>query len=227
MLIGGGIGMMWYTTQVKNPMKTTPASGKYKQPNSLGNTSTHNAEQKVITAYGDSLTAGYNLPIEQSYPSLLEKKLQEEGYNYRVVNAGVSGDTSSAALSRIDWVLQSKPQIVILTLGANDAFRGIDPNITKENLSKIIETLQAENITILLGGMYAPRNLGTTYYQEFDAIYQELAQKYNIELIPFFLEGVVLKQEYNLEDGIHPNEEGYKIVVENNIWPKLEGMLEK
>jgi acyl-CoA thioesterase I len=130
-------------------------------------------------------------------------------------------------LNRVDWVLDTKPDIVILTIGANDAFRGVDPAETKKNISQIIEKLQAEDIEILLGGMLAPRNLGKTYTDQFDRMYTDLAAEYDLELIPFFLQDVALVPELNLSDGIHPTEEGYQIIVDRNIWPKLKGMLDK
>lgn len=184
-------------------------------------------ETKNITAFGDSLTAGYGLPINNSYPYLLEKKLNSLGYKYNVINAGLSGDTSEGGLSRISWVLKSKPDIVILELGANDAMRAISPEITKNNLSKIIETLQKSKIEILLCGMKAPRNLGKNYYEKFDSIYPNLAKKYKLKLIPFFLEGVALKKDLNIEDGIHPNIKGYQIVIDKNIFPNLKSFLIK
>lgn len=214
-----GIGFYFYST------KTTANITLDRKP-SQNNPETM-ARKKVITAFGDSLTAGYNLPIEQSYPSLLESKLISEGYDYRVINSGSSGETSAGALSRVDWVLNTNPDIVILTIGANDAFRGVDPAETKKNISQIIEKLQEKDIQILLGGMYAPRNLGKTYSDQFDAIYPDLAKQYNVEIIPFFLQDVALVPELNLNDGIHPTEEGYQIIVDRNIWPKLEKMLQK
>lgn len=181
----------------------------------------------IITAFGDSLTAGYGLPVNSSYPSILEKKLKSEGYNYKILNAGLSGDTTAGGLSRVKWVIQTKPEIVILELGANDALRGMSVQDAKKNLEKIIEQLQTNKIKILLCGMNAPRNLGEKYYKEFDGMYPVLAQKYNLVLIPFFLEGVALKKELVISDGIHPNEKGYYKIVNNNIWKYLKPMLIK
>jgi acyl-CoA thioesterase-1 len=182
---------------------------------------------KIINAFGDSLTAGYGLPLENSYPSILEKKLQASGYNYKVINSGLSGDTTAGGLSRIKWVLGSKPEIVILNLGANDSMRGLSVKEAKKNLSLIIEEIQKTKARILLCGMRSPRNMGEKYYKEFDAIYPELAKKYKLELVPFFLDKVALKQSLNIEDGIHPNEKGYKIIVEQNLWKHLLPMLKK
>ena len=124
-------------------------------------------------------------------------------------------------------MIASKPGIIILTLGANDAFRNVSINTIKDNLGKMIEQFQAANIKVILGGMYAPRFLGKDYYTEFDKIYPELAKKYNLVLIPFFLEGVALHSELNLGDGAHPNADGYKIIVEKNIWQYLQPVLVK
>ncbi|MFN8670657.1 MAG: arylesterase [Candidatus Sericytochromatia bacterium] len=184
-------------------------------------------ENKIITTYGDSLTAGYGLPIEESYPSLLQKKLQKEGYPYKVINSGLSGDTTQAGLNRINWVLKTNPEIVILELGANDALRGMSVENAKKNLSSIIEKLQAKKIKILLAGMRAPRNLGEKYYKSFDNIYPELANKYKIPLIPFFLDGVAMDKNLNIGDGIHPNSKGYIKIVNNNVWKYLKPLISK
>lgn len=182
---------------------------------------------KTILAFGDSLTAGFGLSIDESYPSILENKLKENGYNYRVVNAGFSGDTTHGGLLRIKWSMKVKPDIVILELGANDSMRGIPAKEAKENLSKIIEIIMQEKSEILFVGMKAPRNTGKSYYEEFDKIYPELSSKYKLHLIPFFLEGIARKPEYNLGDGIHPNYSGYKFIVDKNIWKYLLPILKK
>ncbi|MBC7475746.1 MAG: arylesterase [Candidatus Sericytochromatia bacterium] len=183
--------------------------------------------QKVITAFGDSLTAGYGLPVHSSYPSILSKKLKAEGYNYKVINAGLSGDTTAGGIRRVKWVINTKPDLVILELGANDALRGMSVPEAKANLSKIIEEIKNHKINILLCGMNAPRNLGEKYYKEFDSIYPDLAKKYHLNLIPFFLEGVALKKELVIEDGIHPNEKGYYKIVDNVVWKYLKPILIK
>ncbi|MFN8577173.1 MAG: arylesterase [Candidatus Sericytochromatia bacterium] len=184
-------------------------------------------QTKIITAYGDSLTAGYGLSIEESYPSLLQKKLIKEGYKYKVVNAGLSGDTTQAGLSRINWVLKTNPEIVILELGANDALRGMSTDNARKNLEKIITTLQSKKIKILLAGMHAPRNLGEKYYKSFDSIYPELSKKYKVPLIPFFLDGVALDKNLNIGDGVHPNAKGYIKILENNVWKYIKPILQK
>lgn len=198
-----------------------------KLPETKINTSTPNESTRIITAYGDSLTAGYGLTSEESYPALLQKKLIDEGYNYKVINAGLSGDTTQAGLSRLEWVLKTNPEIVILELGANDALRGMSPDTAKKNLETIIQRLQEKKIKILLAGMHAPRNLGEKYYRSFDSIYPDLSKKYNIPLIPFFLEGVVLDSTLNLGDGLHPNAKGYIKIMENNVWKYIKPLLEK
>ncbi len=195
--------------------------------NSFDNESIAKQDSRVITAYGDSLTAGFGLPSEYSYPSLLQEKLKKEGYKYIVVNAGLSGDTTSAGLSRINWVLKTNPEIVILELGANDALRGMSTENARKNLETIILKLKEKNIKILLAGMMSPRNLGEKYYKSFDSIYPDLSKKYNLSLIPFFLQGVAMDRTLNIGDGIHPNQKGYVKILENNVWKYLKPILKK
>jgi acyl-CoA thioesterase-1 len=183
--------------------------------------------KKIIVAFGDSLTAGYGVPINNSYPSLLENKLEENGLNYKVINLGISGDTTFDGLFRFSSVIKLNPELVILTLGANDALRSLSPIEAKNNLMKMIEQLIEHKIKILLGGMYSPPEHGREYNNIFDSIYPELAKKYNLPLIPFFLEGVVLNPQFSLNDGLHPNAEGYKKIVEENIWKYLKDLLKK
>jgi acyl-CoA thioesterase-1 len=172
----------------------------------------------TIVAVGDSLTEGLGVTEELAYPAVLENKLQSKGYHYRVVNAGVSGETSSGTLARIKWVLKLKPDIVILVIGANDGFRGIDPELIKSNILSIVRELKHHEVTVLLGGMQMGRNLGEEYISAFEAIYPEVAKEENIGLIPFFLTGVAAKPNLNQTDGIHPTAEGYQVVVEH-IFP--------
>jgi acyl-CoA thioesterase I len=169
----------------------------------------------VIVAMGDSLTAGLGVAPEHSYPALLEKKLQAMGLNYRVINAGISGETSSGARSRIGWIVNSRPDLVIVETGANDGFRGISTQLLYDNLAVIIETLQANDIKVLLVGMQMVTNLGDDYRSAFNAVYPRLAARYPVTFMPFFLEGVAMVQEHNQQDSIHPNEQGYRIIVEN------------
>jgi len=173
---------------------------------------------KTIVAVGDSLTAGQGLAEEKSYPALLEKKLQADGYNYRVVNAGVSAETSSGTLSRLEWILSMNPDIVILETGANDGLRGIEPQVVENNIRKILEILKEKDVVVLLAGMKMVRNLGPAYVARFNAVYPKLAGEFKPVFFPFFLEGVAMQGALNQNDTIHPNAEGYRKIVEN-IYP--------
>jgi len=167
-----------------------------------------------IVALGDSLTAGYLLPPGQGFPEQLQKALIAKGIRDVVIeNAGVSGDTSSGGLSRLDWAVGPQTDAVILELGANDALRGINPAITRANLDQIIRDLTSRKIPVLLVGMYAPPNLGKEYGEEFNAIYPELAKAHRLTLYPFFLEGVATNSDLSLADGMHPNERGIAVMV--------------
>lgn len=174
---------------------------------------------KTIVALGDSLTAGLGVDETQAYPAQLENKLIADGYDLKVVNAGISGETSSGTLSRINWVIAAlKPDIVILVTGANDGMRGIDIDLLRNNLDEILSVLDENNIDVILGGMKMLPNLGPTYARAFERVYPEMAQKHRIALVPFFLEGVAGEPRFNRSDGIHPNPEGYRIIV-NHIYP--------
>lgn len=175
------------------------------------------AADKVVLGFGDSLMAGYGVGPADSVPARLEQALRRQGHAVKVHNAGVSGDTSAGGLARLDWVLHSlpaKPDLVILELGANDALRGLDPNVTRANLDAMLKLLTARKIPVLLAGMYAPRNLGRDYIGRFDSIYPELARRYDVPLYPFFLDGVALNPSLNQPDRIHPNPKGVAIIVE-------------
>ncbi|MFO1350779.1 MAG: arylesterase [Gammaproteobacteria bacterium] len=181
----------------------------------LGVGSSHAADAPIrILALGDSLTAGLGLTQEQAIPAQLEKALRARGLNVAISNAGVSGDTSTGGLARLDWALADQPHAVILELGANDGLRAIDPQLTRANLDKILSTLKARNIPVLLTGMVAPPNLGKDYATAFDAIYPDLAQRYGVLFYPFFLDGVATDPKLNQEDGIHPNPKGVAVIVE-------------
>ena len=169
----------------------------------------------TIVAMGDSLTSGYGLAEEDAYPAKLERRLRQQGYNCRVVNVGVSGETTSDTLSRLDWILGMKPDIVILETGANDGFRGLDPAIPRENIEKILTRLREANVIPILAGMKMIINLGPDYAAGFNAIYPAVAKKHNVLFMPFFLEDVAAKPKLNQDDGIHPKAAGYDIVVEN------------
>jgi acyl-CoA thioesterase-1 len=180
----------------------------------------------AIVAFGDSLTAGYGLSEEQSYTTLLQGKLDDKNYRYRVINAGVSGDTSAGGARRIDWVLEGNVKFLILELGGNDALRGQPVTEMKKNLAHIIERAQSRGVTVILAGMEAPPNLGEEYTRAYRGIFRDLAKQYNVAFIPFVLEGVGGRPEFNQPDGIHPNAEGEKIMTEN-VWQVLEPLLEK
>ncbi|MBD1400794.1 arylesterase [Pelovirga terrestris] len=172
------------------------------------------AAPMTILVLGDSLTAGYGLAESEAFPAQLETALGSQGHQVRVINAGISGDTSAGGAARLEWSLADNPDLVILALGANDALRGLSPDQTRTNLAAIITRLQERQIRVLLAGMLAPRNMGENYYNSFDKIYPELAQEFDVPLYPFFLEGVAGKPELNLADGIHPNVAGVQVMVE-------------
>jgi len=172
------------------------------------------AHNPVILDFGDSLTAGYGLAPEQAFPARLEAALRREGIEARVVNGGVSGDTTAGGLARLEWALADKPDLVILALGANDALRGIDPATVRGNLDKMIRKVEAVRAKVLLIGMPAPPNWGEEYKTAFDRIFPELAKIHDVPLYPFFLEGVAMKPEFNQSDGLHPNERGVAVLVE-------------
>lgn len=182
------------------------------------------AHVPVILDLGDSLSAGYGLPAGQAFPDRLETWLRERGIAARVVNAGVSGDTTAGGLARLDWALADHPDLVILELGANDALRGIDPSTVRDNLDKMIVKIQASGAKLLLVGMLAPTNWGEEYKRAFDAIYPELARIHHLPLYPFFLEGVLMKPELNQPDGIHPSERGVAVIVDK-IAPMVAGLI--
>jgi len=184
------------------------------------------AAAPVIVAFGDSLTAGLGLPEKDSFPAQLERALKARGQEVKVINAGVSGDTASAGLARLDWAMPDDASAVIVELGANDALQGLDPAATKATLEKIITELKARGLPILLAGMEAPPNLGKEYVEQFRALYADLAQRYDLILYPFFLDGVALDDQYTLGDGMHPNAEGVARIVDG-ILPKVEELLAK
>ena len=182
---------------------------------------------KTILFMGDSITAGYGLDETQAFPALFETIIQEKGYHYHVINAGVSGDTSSGGLRRIKWLLRSNIDILVLELGANDGLRGIDLTVTKENLQKIIDETKIKNpdVKIVVAGMQVPPNLGETYTKQFRELFPSLAKSNNATLIPFLLEGVAGEPSLNLPDGIHPNAAGHSILAEN-VWSAMSAIIE-
>jgi acyl-CoA thioesterase-1 len=182
------------------------------------------ARRVRLVALGDSLTAGYNLPQSAAFPVVLERALKARGHNVEIVNAGVSGDTASGGLQRLDWSVPDGVDGVIVELGANDMLRGIDPAITRRAIEGIVQRLKARNIPVMLAGMYASRNLGPDYVQRFDSIYRDIAERHGLVLYPFFLEGVVGDRSLNLPDGVHPTARGVEVIAAR-IVPTVEAFL--
>ncbi len=180
-----------------------------------------------IIVLGDSLTAGLGLDLTGSFPAMIDARLRDAGYNYRVVNAGVSGDTSAGGLRRLEWALgEGDPEVLIVALGGNDGLRGLPPPELEKNLAAIIEKAQARGLTVILAGMEAPPNYGPDYTTAFRAVYPSLSRKYKVPLIPFLLEGVAGDPTLNQPDGIHPNERGARIVADT-VWRALHPALDK
>lgn len=183
-------------------------------------------QNKTILFFGDSLTAGYGLSKDQAFPALVAHELQTRNYNYEVINAGLSGETSAGGLNRIDWILKEPVDIFILELGANDGLRGLPPQETKKNLQAIIDKVRSKNpdVKIVIAGMMVPPNLGEKYATEFQSIFPEIAKQNDATLIPFILEGVAGKNNLNLADGIHPNVTGHMIIAKQ-VFHVLEDLL--
>ncbi|MBV2167542.1 MAG: arylesterase [Bdellovibrio sp.] len=181
--------------------------------------------QKKLIVLGDSLTEGYGVAKEAAYPALLEKKLHEAGKKeWTVINSGVSGSTTASAVTRMKWLFKSKPDAVLLVLGANDGLRGLKIEDSQKHLAAAIEYANSQKVRVILGGLYMPPNYGADYTGQFKKMYEALAKKYKVTFIPFILEKVGGNPKYNLADGIHPNEEGHKIIAEN-IFQILKGAL--
>jgi len=183
-------------------------------------------DRPIILAFGDSLTAGSGLPAGSGYPEMLQKQLDMRGYAYRVVNAGLGGDTTGGGLARLQRALDLKPEIVILELGGNDGLRGIPVDVMQSNLDELIGAFTKSGAKVVLGGMTLPKNFGHDYISLFEKIYPALASKHKVALIPFFLEGAAGHPDLMLDDGIHPNHEGYRFVTAN-VWKYLEPLLKK
>jgi acyl-CoA thioesterase I len=177
-----------------------------------------------LVALGDSLTAGYGLSQEAAFPAVLERALKAKGYNVEIANAGVSGDTASAGLDRLDWSVPDGTDGVIVELGANDMLRGVDPAVPRRAIDTIVERLKQRGIPVMLAGVFASRNLGPDYTAKFDRIYPEIAKKHDLVLYPFFLDGVAGERSLNLQDGIHPTAKGIEIIVAR-ILPTVETFL--
>ena len=183
------------------------------------------AEPYKIVGFGDSLMAGYQLDAGESFPEKLETALRDRGHDVVITNAGVSGDTTSGGLSRLDWSIPDDTDLVILELGANDMLRGIDPTLTEQNLVSMIERLRERDISVLLAGMMAAPNLGTDYAERFNPIFPRLAETYDLALYPFFLDGVAADASLLLDDGMHPSAEGIDRMVERFL-PTVEQVIE-
>ncbi len=182
------------------------------------------AKGPLVVFLGDSLTAGYGLEEAQAFPALLGVELAAAGTPVRVVNAGISGDTSTGGLARLSWVLKQKPDVLVVELGANDALRGQPVAITEANLRKIIETAKSQGVAVLLAGMLVPPNYGPDYTRDFADIYPRLARELDVPLVPFLLDGVAGRPELNLPDGLHPTAEGQNLVA-RNVLPHLQAVL--
>lgn len=183
-------------------------------------------QPKRIVFFGDSITAGYGIPIESAFPALIRKKIEEAGLNYQVVNAGLSGETTAGGLNRIDWILRSKTDVFVLELGGNDGLRGLSMEESEKNLKAMIEKVRKVNpkAEVILAGMQIPPNLGQEYTSKFKSLFPDVAKEMGTKLIPFLLEGVGGDPKLNLSDGIHPNQKGHEIVAET-VWGYLKPLL--
>lgn len=183
-------------------------------------------KEHVIVTFGDSLTAGLGIGLDEAYPAVLARKIKDAGYPYRVINAGVSGETTAGGLRRVHWILENRPEIVILELGVNDGLRGLAIDQTEKNLAAMIELLQEEDVQVVLAGMRLPPNYGKEYTEAFKSLFPKLAARYHLPLIPFFLEGVAARSSLNQADGIHPTAQGYQVIVDH-LLPTIEPLLKK
>jgi len=215
--------LLFFFSCNNNEKSSAVDSNKTKRPT---NDSAVEVKKKMIVFFGNSLTAGYGLSPSQAFPAVIQKKIDSLGLPYQVINAGVSGETSSGGKTRIDWILKQPVDIFVLELGANDGLRGIPLSATRKNLQDIVDKVIAKNpnTKLLFAGMQIPPNMGQTYTTEFRNIYTELAEKNKMILVPFLLEGVGGEPKLNQEDGIHPTAEGHRIVAEN-LWRSLQKML--
>jgi acyl-CoA thioesterase I len=180
--------------------------------------------ERVVVAFGDSLTAGFGVAVDEAWPAFVEARLRREGYPYRVVNAGVSGDTTAGGLRRVDWVLRSRPEVAVLALGANDGLRGLATDAMESNLVAIVERLRAGGARVLVAGMEVPPNYGAAYTRAFRGVFPDVARRTRSALMPFLLDGVAADPRLNLADGIHPNAAGHRAIAEH-VWPHLVALL--
>ena len=225
MLLFLTLGLLGIACQSPNPSAAEEAEPLETAPVAADDTA---RSEKVILFFGNSLTAGYGLEPSEAFPALIQQKIDSLGYDYRTVNAGLSGETTASGLSRLDWVLERQPvDIFVLELGANDGLRGIEPTETRQNLSAIIDRVREANpaVHIVLAGMLVPPNMGGAYADRFQKVFPAVAETKDVTLIPFLLEGVAGDPELNQADGIHPTALGQKIVTKN-VWATLKPLLE-
>ena len=201
--------LSWACSTANQEATSTPVSSE-----GIADSAQDSVKECVVVTFGDSLTAGYGIDDQAAWPELIQQQLREVGTPVRVVNAGVSGDTSAGGLRWVSWILKANPDIVVLCLGANDGLRGTSVAGTKRNLQSIIEQLQEQQVTVVLAGMQLPPNLGHSHVRAFNAIFPDLAEQYELSFIPFLLDGVAGKPALNLTDGIHPNEDGHQIIAD-------------
>ena len=180
--------------------------------------------ERVVVTLGDSLTAGLGVAADEAWPALIESRLRREGYAYRVVNAGVSGDTTAGGLRRVDWVLRSRPEVAVVALGANDGLRGLATDAMESNLVAIVERLRAGGARVLVAGMQVPPNYGAAYSRAFRGVFPDVARRTGSPLVPFLLDGVAADPRLNQPDGIHPNAAGHRAIAEH-LWPHLVALL--
>jgi len=207
------------------PAASNSSAGRDATPAPASEPSASRPSAPRIVFLGDSLTAGLGLPVGQSYPSLIQQRLNKEGLRFETVNAGVSGDTSAGGLSRLDWALEGDVKVLVVALGGNDGLRGLPAEQLKANLAAIIEGAQARGIRVILAGMEAPPNYGRDYIIRFHKVYPALAQQYHVALVPFLLQDVAGSQTLNQRDGIHPTAEGARIVADH-VWTVLKPVLD-
>ena len=181
-------------------------------------------DERVIVAFGDSLTAGFGVAQEEAWPALIEGRLRREGLPYRVVNAGVSGDTTAGGVRRVDWVLRNRPEVAVVALGANDGLRGLSTDAMRANLTTIVERLRTGGARVLVAGMEVPPNYGAAYARAFRGVFPEVARQTGVALMPFLLDGVAADPRLNQADGIHPNPAGHRAIADR-VWPHLVALL--
>ncbi|WP_224485384.1 arylesterase [Robertkochia aurantiaca] len=212
--------------QADKKTQSNTNSGVADTPSDSITTEAQASATKTILFFGNSLTAGMGLDTQEAFPAVIQRRIDSLGWDYKVINAGLSGETTAAGRNRVDWVMDEDVDVFVLELGANDGLRGVPLSETRENLEAIIEKVREKNpdVEIILAGMQIPPNLGEAYTKEFRAIFPELAEKKNVELIPFLLDGVAGNPDLNQDDGIHPTAEGQEIVAEN-VWDVLKEVI--